>query len=122
MVGSVLMAREAFVHDAVVAMQSGGSPNAPGAAITLALCGSWGDPLGPHYVSNTQADETVTLRVLFTTEPVNEQHVRTLIGEALATGRLQGPDSLVATWQLRSAAPGKVRVDEDDHAAHLVAR
>jgi hypothetical protein len=67
MVGSVLMARKAFVHDAVVAMQSGGSPNAPGIAITLALCGSWGDPLGPHYVSNTQADETVTLRVLFAT-------------------------------------------------------
>ena len=104
------MARKAFVHDAVVAMQSGGSPNAPGAAITLALFGSCGDTLGPHYVSNTPADETVTLRVLFATEPVNEQHFRTLIGEALATGRLgrlQGPDSLVATWQLRSAAPGR---------------
>ncbi len=119
------MARAAFAHDAVVAMQPGGSPNAPGAAITLALCGSWDHPppcsLAPHYVTNTQEDETVTLRVLFATEPVNEQHVRTLIGEALATGHVTVPDGGVATWRLRSASRGEIRADEQDHAAHLVA-
>jgi hypothetical protein len=119
------MPRKAFVHDAVIAMQTGGSPNALGGAITLALCGSWDHPppcsLAPHYVTNTPTGETVTLRVLFATEPVNEQRVRALIGEALATGQLTVPDGGVATWQLRSAAPGTIRADEEDHAAHLIA-
>jgi hypothetical protein len=43
-----------------------------------------------------------------------------LIGEALATGRLQGPDGL-AMWQLRSESAGEIRADEKDHAARLVA-
>jgi hypothetical protein len=106
-------------------MQSGGDPNAPGGAITLALCGSWDHPppcpLAPHYVTNTSIGETVTLRVLFTTEPANAQRVRALIDEALATGQLTVPDGGVATWQLRSASPGEIRADEQDHAAHLVA-
>jgi hypothetical protein len=118
------VARRAFVHDAVVAMQSGGSPHAPGGAITLALCGSWDHPppcsLAPHYVTNTSTGESLTLRVLFATEPVNEQRVRALIGEALASGHLQGPDG-VAIWQLRSESAGEIRADEEDHAAHLVA-
>jgi hypothetical protein len=116
--------RRAFVHDAVVSMQSGGSPNAPGAAITLALCGSWDHPppcrLAPHYVTTTSTDESLTLRVLFATEPANEQRVRALIGEALATGHMQGPDG-VAVWQLRSESAGEIRPDEKDHAADLVA-
>jgi hypothetical protein len=117
--------RKAFVHVAVVAMQSGGSPNAPGGAITLALCGSWDHPppcsLAPHYVTNTPTGQSLTLRVLFATEPVNEQRVRALIGEALATGRLQGPDGGVAIWQLRSESAGEIHADEQDHAAYLVA-
>ena len=119
------MGRKPFVHDAVVAMQSGGSPNAPGGAITLALCGGWDHPppcsLAPHYVTNTPTGQSLTLRVLFATEPVNEQRVRALIGEALVTGRLQGPDGGVAIWQLRSESAGEIRADEEDHAAHLVA-
>jgi hypothetical protein len=118
------VARRAFVHDAVVAVQTGSSPNAPGGAITLALCGSWDHPppcaLAPHFVTNTSAGETLTLRVLFATEPVNEKRVRSLIGEALAAGRLQGPDG-VAHWQLRSESAGEIRADEKDHAADLVA-
>jgi hypothetical protein len=123
-VDDATVARKAFAHDAVVAMQSGGSPNAPGGAITLALCGSWDHPppcpLAPHYVTNTSTGESLALRVLFATEPVNEQRVRALIGEALATGRLQGPDGL-AMWQLRSESAGEIRADEKDHAARLVA-
>lgn len=106
-------------------MQPGGSPNAAGGAITNALCGGWDHPppcpLAPHYVTNVLAGETVVLRVLFATEPANEQQVRSLIGEALATGQLTGPDGGVATWQLRSAAPGDIRADEADLAADLIA-
>ena len=119
------MARKAFAHDAVIAMQHDDSPNALGGAITKALCGGWDHPppcpLAPHYVTNVAEGETVTLRVLFATEPANEQRVRSLIGEALATGELTVPDGGVAHWQLRSASPGTVRADEEDLAADLIA-
>ena len=65
--------------------------------------------------------ETVTLRVLFATEPANEQRVRSLIGEALAAGELIVPDGGVAHWQLQSVSPGSVRADEEDLAADLIA-
>jgi len=47
--------------------------------------------------------------------------VRRLIDEALAAGELTGPDGLVTTWRLKSAAAGQVRPSEEDHAAELVA-
>ncbi len=119
------MRRQAYAHDAVVVMPPGGSPNALGGAITLALCGHWDHqppcPLAPHYVSTVQNGETVTLRILFATQPTNEQRVRSLIGEALATGALTGPDGARTTWQLSSAAPDNVRPEEQDHAAGLIA-
>jgi hypothetical protein len=106
-------------------MQSGGDPNALGGAITLALCGSWDHPppcsLAPHYVTSTSIGETVTLRVLFATEPANEQRVRALIGKALMTGHLAVPDGGAAIWQLRCESAGEIRADEQDHAAQLVA-
>ncbi|MGA8547752.1 MAG: hypothetical protein WB785_21155 [Mycobacterium sp.] len=119
------MARQAFAHDAVVVMQPGGSANALGGAITIALCGHWDHqppcPLAPHYVATHPDGETVTLRILFATEPANERRVRSLIGDALGTGQLAGPDGGLTTWQLRSAAPGNVRPEEEDHAAGLIA-
>lgn len=71
-------------------------------------------------MTNRPTGDSLTLRVLFATEPVNERHVRALIGEALATGHLQGPDG-VAVWQLRSESAGVMRADEEDHAADLLA-
>lgn len=118
------VARQAYAHDAVVTMQPGGSPNALGGAITVALCGHWDhEPpcrLAPHYVTALPDGENVTLRILFATEPANERRVRALIGEALAVGQLTGPDGGVTTWQLSSAAPGNVRPEEEDHAAGLI--
>ena len=119
------MARKAFAHDAVVAMRDGGSPNAVGGAITKSLCGAWDHsppcPLAPHYVSNVADGETVAVRVVFATEPSNEGHVRDLIGEALAGGRLTVPDGGIARWEVRSASAGILREDEEDLAADLVA-
>jgi hypothetical protein len=121
----VSVARQAYAHDAVVTMQPGGSPNALGGAITVALCGHWDHqppcPLAPHYVSTLPDGETLAVRILFATEPANERRVRALIGEALATGQMTGPDVGVAMWQLRSATPADVRPEEADHAAELVA-
>src|SRR4051794_4340060 len=67
-VDDTAMARQAFAHDAVVAMRHGASPHALGGAITTALCGGWNHqppcPLAPHYVSNSADGETVSLRVV----------------------------------------------------------
>jgi len=119
------MTRKAFAHDAVVAMPPGDSPNALGAAITNALCGGWDHqppcPLAPHYVSNVADGENVSLRVVFATEPADEQRVRALISEALATGQLTVPDGGAARWELRWASPGSLRADEQDLAADLIA-
>jgi hypothetical protein len=123
---SCVVVRRAYAHDAVVALQPGGSANAPGGAITIALCGHWDHPppcpLAPHYTGSFTSGEIVTLRVLFATEPTNEQRVRLLITEALAGGQSTGPDGHVTTWQLQSTAPGRVRPDEEEHAAQLIAQ
>lgn len=124
-VESLVMARTAFAHDAVVAMRHGDSPNALGGAIAKALCGGWDHqppcPLAPHYVSNVADGETVSLRVVFATEQAHEQRVRALIGEALAAGQLTVPDGGVAQWELRSQRPGRLRADEQALAADLIA-
>jgi hypothetical protein len=117
--------RCAYVHDAVVLLHPGGSPNALGGAITKALCGSWDHsppcPLAPHHTANHVAGDDVTLRVLFAAEAGDEPRVRQLIDEALALGELTGPDGLITRWQLKSAAAGRVRPSEEDHAAELIA-
>jgi hypothetical protein len=111
------MARKAFAHDAVVTMRGG--------VIANALCGGWDHrppcPLAPHFVSYDAIGETVTVRVVFATEPENEHRVRGLIGEALASGRLTVPDGGVAHWELRSATAGALRGGEHNLAESLIA-
>jgi hypothetical protein len=60
------------------------------------------------------------VRVLFATEPANAQHIRRLIGDALATGRLTGPDGRTTEWQLQSEAAGDIRAVDTDRAAQLI--
>lgn len=115
----------AYVHDAVVQLHRGGSPNAPGGAITKALCGSWNHrppcPLAPHHTAHHVSGDEVTLRVLFAADTADEPRVRQLIDDALAAGELTGPDGLVTRWRLKSAAAGLVRPDEHDHVTELIA-
>ncbi|OBG01272.1 hypothetical protein [Mycolicibacter sinensis] len=119
------MVRRAYAHDAVVVIQPGGSANAPGGAIAKALCGSWDHPppcpLAPHHVASQVVGDDLVLRVLFAAEAADESRVRRLVGEALAAGELTGPDGLVTKWRLESAAAGRVRPDEEDHVADLIA-
>ncbi|WP_067970412.1 hypothetical protein [Mycolicibacter icosiumassiliensis] len=119
------MVRHAYAHDAVVVLEPGGSPNAPGGAITKALCGSWDHQppcsLAPHHVANHVVGDNVTLRVLFASEAADEPRVRRLIGEALGAGELLGLDGLVTRWQVKSVTPGQVRTNEESHVAELIA-
>jgi hypothetical protein len=118
--------RTAYAHDAVVVLESGGDSRAPGGAITVALCGHWNHeppcPLAPHHTDATPGDDdTLKVRVLFAAEPADEARVRSLIGQALSSGRLTGPDGRVTRWMVQSSAASPVRSDEADHAARLIA-
>ena len=120
------MSRAAYAHDADVMLDPGGDPRAPGGAITVALCGHWDHqppcPLAPHHTDATPADDgTLRIRVLFAADPADEDRVRELIGQALSSGRLTGPDGRVTRWMVKSNGAGSVRPDEVDHAAALVA-
>ncbi len=87
---------------------------APGAAITLALCGGGEHeppcPLAPHHTAARRSEDAVHLRVLFATDPAQEDEVRRRITEALA-----------ARWPVRSSGAGTVATGEAAHAARLAA-
>jgi hypothetical protein len=116
--------RQAFVHDAVVIMEAGGDERAPGAAITVALCGHWEHeppcPLAPHSTSAERSGDQVRLRVLFAAEPAAEAEVRRRIDAALSGDGLTLPDGVTTRWQLRSTQPGVLRDDEARHAEQLI--
>lgn len=119
--------RRYFAHDAILDLPAGGDVNAPGAAVTLALCGGWDHPppcpLAPHHTAVHRADEPdgeLRVRILFATEPASETQVRVEIERALAGGELTGPDGTRTRWRLVEASPGAVRADEVDHAERLI--
>jgi hypothetical protein len=106
----------------VLVLGPDGDPNAPGGAITVALCGHWDHPppcpLAPHHTRAAPGDgDTVRLRVLFAVEPEREGEVRALIGRALASGQQTGPDGRVTTWTVRFSGASPVRPEEADYGA-----
>lgn len=117
--------RAVFAHDAVVAMGAEDDLRAPGAAITVALCGHWEHdppcPLAPHHTAAQRDGDVVRLRVLFATEPGGEGEVLRRIEEALRGAQLTTPDGAVSHWRLLTSEPGAVRGDEYDHGARLAA-
>jgi hypothetical protein len=114
--------RQAYAHEAVLWMVAGGDERAPGAAVTVALCGHWDHkppcPLAPHFIDVVRDDSEVRLRILFTTEPDNEPEVRRRIDLALC-GQWDPPGDPPAGWELRGSAPAAVRPAESDHARRL---
>jgi hypothetical protein len=115
--------RRAYAHEAVLVMPPDADTRAPGAAITVALCGHWKHtppcPLAAHHTRAERAGDRVLVRTLFATEPANEQVVRDRIDQALAGGRLQGPDTVVTRWRLHSSRPSETTAEEASHAERL---
>jgi hypothetical protein len=115
--------RQAFVHEAIVVMPPDADTRAPGAAITVELCGHWEHeppcPLAPHHTTAERVAGEVLLRTLFAAEPSAEEVVRQRIESALSRGRLAGPDGTATSWELRTSRPSEVTTGEADHAARL---
>jgi hypothetical protein len=115
--------REPFAHDAVVVMDSEGDVRAPGAAITVALCGHWEHeppcPLAPHHTSARRVGPNVELRTLFVAEPGDEVEVRGRIAAALGAGQLGEGTDTATRWRLLSNVASMVRSEERDHAKRL---
>lgn len=104
-------------------MDAGGDIGAPGAAITVAVCGHWEHeppcPLAPHHTAAERHGDQVRLRVLFAADPADEPEVRRRIDDALASSQLERPDGAVVRWRLVSTGVSAVRPDETDHAQRL---
>jgi hypothetical protein len=115
--------RQAFAHEAILAMAPEADERAPGAAVTVALCGHWDHqppcPLSPHHVHVTRADAELHVRVLFAAEPETESEVRRRIERALS-GQWRFPDGFTTAWQLREIRPSHVSAEETDQAARLL--
>ncbi|WP_116450258.1 hypothetical protein [Blastococcus litoris] len=115
--------REAFAHDAVVVLEDGGDECAPGAAITVALCGSVAHeqpcPLAPHHTRCHRTGGELALRILFAAEPADEPRVRRLLEDALARGWGDTPDGRTC-WDLVDSLPSSVEAEEESHARRLV--
>jgi hypothetical protein len=116
--------RQAFVQEAVLLMEPHADVQAPGAAVTVALCGHWDHeppcPLAPHYVSAAADDDGgLRVRILFAAEPDKEGEVRHLIEQALS-GQLEFPDGFTTPWQLRASWPSEISAEETGHAKLLI--
>jgi len=123
-----------FAHEAVLMMDVAADHCAPGAAITVALCGHWRHdgpcPLAPHHTRAERDGEVVRLRTLFAAAPEQEADIRQRIDQALAAGTLAGAATLragtlsgrhgvTARWRLLSSGPDTLRADEAEHAQRL---
>lgn len=115
--------RDAFAHVAVLDMDSDADTRAPGAAITVALCGHWEHeppcPVAPHHNHTEWVDGGVRVRTLFVAEPHREAEVRRRIEAALAGGQLRGANDVTTRWRLLSSEPSAVSARETAHAQRL---
>ncbi len=115
--------RQAFAHDAVLIMAAEADAQAPGAAITTALCGHWQHegpcPLAPHHTRVERINGEVRVRTLFAAEPDLEGTVRQCIDLALSRGQMPGPEGATTRWQLSTSRRSEVSAEETDHAERL---
>lgn len=104
-------------------MASDADTAAPGAAITMALCGHWQHeppcPLAAHHTRAERINGEVRLRTLFATEPDLEAAVRHRIDSALSLGELAGPDDTMTRWQLIVGRSSNILAEETDQAERL---
>jgi hypothetical protein len=77
-------------------------------------------PLAPHHTCAVRVETAVDLRILFATDPGQEDTVRSRIDRALSRGSLRGPDGAITRWRLRTSCRSVVSDHEAEHAQRLV--
>ena len=105
-------ARRAFVHTAELVLEWDTPAEAPGGAVTLALCGAvdhqppcrW-----PHHSAIGPVSRPARFRTVFIATDEDEQAVRDRIDAALRAG----------TWGVRATGAGVLHVDEHELAERL---
>jgi hypothetical protein len=120
--------REAYAHEARLELDPDGDERAPGAAVTVALCGHW-DHQPPCRVPHrndvvARNGDRLTVRVLFACPPGDASGVRAAVEGALDAGELPvpGPDAGPPThWRVLDQAPAALTEGELPVAARLVA-
>ena len=113
--------REGYAHDALVALDPGADPAAPGAAVTVELCGDWEhEPpcRWPHHTGGSETADGLQLRILFAAGADEEPVVRQRIVDALRAGVLDHSGRR-ASWQLVTESPAAVDEDERHHVDRL---
>ena len=110
--GHTVRMRQAFVHHAELELAADEDTAAPGAAVTVELCGHWEHeppcPVAAHHTAAERDGELVRLRVLFATEPDREAEVRGRIERALRTA-----------WPVRRAWTGEVTGPDIEHGRRI---
>ncbi|WP_322750999.1 MULTISPECIES: hypothetical protein [unclassified Frankia] len=114
--------RQTFVHEAALELVADADEQAPGAAVTVELCGHWehlGSCRWPHHTAIPEhSGQSVTIRTLFACDAAEEQAVRQRITQALGRGRLDGPTGS-SRWSVRAEAVAALRPAEQSLAQRL---
>jgi hypothetical protein len=112
--GVAIGPRTSYVHEAALELDAGADPQAPGAAVTVALCGHWeheGPCRWPHHTAwETRADGRQLVRTVFVVASDEADDVRSKIDAAL-----RGADA----WTVASSGPAPLDEGEIALASRL---
>ena len=109
------MDRRSFVHEATLSLEPGVDRGAPGAAITMALCGHWEHTppcRWPHNSQLVNVSGASWLRTIFVSTGEDEPAIRLEIEAALSSS---------SDWSVLDSGPGTLSVADSALAARLLA-
>jgi hypothetical protein len=123
-----VLVREAFVHQARLELGPDGDERAPGAAVTVALCGHWEHEPPcrvPHRTDVVRREgREVVVRVLFACPPADADAVRVDVRAAVEAGALTvpAPDGAPARrWRVLSQGPAQLEETDRPVAVRFIA-
>jgi hypothetical protein len=114
--------RTGFAHEALIELAPDSDERAPGAAVTVALCGHWeheGSCRWPHHTSvDVRSGQSARLRIVFASAAGDEPDVRQMIRGALDDGQL-GSEPGASRWTVVAQGQAELRPAEAGLAQRL---
>jgi hypothetical protein len=105
-----------LTHVAELDLAPGADEHAPGAAVTVALCGHWehdGPCRSPHVTQSQHRDDgRLAVRVTVLAPADAADDVRRAVVAALRTGHQDGPSG-PSTWRVLTDAPDRLTPDDE---------